>query len=322
VSKSFEEKLNSLGKNREPFLFLIDFELLRPMVWKTSEIPPYIRFSLSHSRKNSSDSKPSTERLNLEFKALDYKLVERRIKEVQKRQNNGESYLLNLSFKVPIHPSFPDLESLYSVSFAEYKFLWAEKFVCFSPECFIQIINNKLSTFPIKGTIDKSIPNAQMLLENDKKEIEEHNTVVDLLRNDLNGVSTNVRVEKFRVLSEINNSSGGLLQTNSEITGTLAENWEERIGSIIMNLLPAGSISGAPKRKTLSIIREVEQIRRNYYTGIFGYFDGNSLDSGILIRFIEKSKDKFYFRTGCGITINSIIEDEYNELHKKIYVPF
>ena len=63
-----------------------------------------------------------------------------------------------------------------------------------------------------------------MLLENDKKEIEEHNTVVDLLRNDLNGVSTNVRVEKFRVLSEINNSSGGLLQTNSEITGTLAEN--------------------------------------------------------------------------------------------------
>ena len=170
MSKSFEEKLNSLGKNREPFLFLIDFELLRPMGWKTSEIPPYIRFSLSHSRKNSSDSKPSTERLNLEFKALDYKLVERRIKEVQKRQNNGESYLLNLSFKVPIHPSFPDLESLYSVSFAEYKFLWAEKFVCFSPECFIQITNNKLSTFPIKGTIDKSIPNAQMLLENDKKE--------------------------------------------------------------------------------------------------------------------------------------------------------
>jgi para-aminobenzoate synthetase component I len=293
------------------------------MVWKASNIPSYIRFSLPLLKENSIDSKqPVLDRLDLDFKALDQKIIERRIKEVQKRQNNGESYLLNLSFKVPILPSFQDLESLYSVSLAAYKFLWVEKFVCFSPECFIQIKDNKLSTFPIKGTIDKTTPNAEVVLRSNKKEIEEHNTVVDLLRNDLNGVSTNVQVDKFRVLTEITNSKGGLLQTHSEISGILPKNWEEKIGSIIMSLLPAGSISGAPKRKTVSIIREVEQIRRNYYTGIFGYFDGKSFDSGILIRFIEKDKDKFYFRTGCGITINSIIEDEYNELHKKIYVPF
>jgi para-aminobenzoate synthetase component I len=322
VSKSFEERLNYLGKNREPFLFLIDFELLKPMVWKATETPSNIHFSLPLLKNNSVDSKPILDRLDLEYKALDYQFVERRIKEVQKTQNNGESYLLNLSFKVPILPNFQNLKSLYSLSFAEYKFLWAEKFMCFSPECFVQIKNNKLSTYPIKGTIDKMIPNAEVILRSNKKEIEEHNTVVDLLRNDLNGVSTNVQVDKFRVLTEITNSKGGLLQTHSEISGILPKNWEEKIGSIIMSLLPAGSISGAPKRKTVSIIREVEQISRNYYTGIFGYFDGKSLDSGILIRFIEKDKDKFYFRTGCGITINSIIEDEYNELHKKIYVPF
>ena len=323
MSELFKERLNYLGKNREPFLFLIDFELLKPMVWKATEIPSNIHFSLPILKENSIDSKqPVLDRLDLDFKALDQKIVERRIKEVQKRQNNGESYLLNLSFKVPILPSFQDLESLYYVSLAAYKFLWVEKFVCFSPECFIQIKENKLSTFPIKGTIDKTIPNAEVVLRSNKKEIEEHNTVVDLLRNDLNGVSTNVQVDKFRVLTEITNSKGGLLQTHSEISGILPKNWEEKIGSIIMSLLPAGSISGAPKRKTVSIIREVEQIRRNYYTGIFGYFDGKSFDSGILIRFIEKDKDKFYFITGCGITINSIIEDEYNELHKKIYVPF
>ena len=86
-------------------------------------------------------------------------------------------------------------------------------------------------------------------------------------------------------------------------------------------MLPAGSISGAPKNKTLEIINNVENHKRGYYTGIFGFFDGESFDSAVTIRYIEKFKKKYYYKSGGGITYNSRLDDEYKELINKIYVP-
>ena len=95
-----------------------------------------------------------------------------------------------------------------------------------------------------------------------------------------------------------------------------------RIGNIIFELLPAGSISGAPKPSTLDIIKRAEGQKRGFYTGVFGYFDGETLDSAVMIRFIEKQKDGFYFRSGGGITINSDMRSEYQEVLEKVYLPF
>ena len=111
------------------------------------------------------------------------------------------------------------------------------------------------------------------------------------------------------------------MQTSSEIVGDLAENWQENVGTLLLKLLPAGSISGAPKEKTVDIIRQAEKQPRGYYTGIFGIFTGDSLDSAVAIRFIEQQGDKFYFRSGGGITRHSALEDEYLELQQKVYVP-
>jgi para-aminobenzoate synthetase component I len=86
-------------------------------------------------------------------------------------------------------------------------------------------------------------------------------------------------------------------------------------------LLPAGSISGAPKPKTIEIIKEVEKEKRGYYTGVFGYFDGKNLDSGVVIRYIEQNQDERFYRSGGGITSQSNALDEYNEVIQKIYVP-
>jgi len=86
-------------------------------------------------------------------------------------------------------------------------------------------------------------------------------------------------------------------------------------------MLPAGSISGAPKKKTIEIIREVEGYERGFYTGIFGYFDGKNLDSAVAIRFIEKQGEKLIFKSGGGITYQSDWEKEYEEMQKKVYVP-
>ena len=86
-------------------------------------------------------------------------------------------------------------------------------------------------------------------------------------------------------------------------------------------MLPAGSISGAPKEATRKIIQEAESEPRGYYTGVCGYYDGNELDSAVIIRYIENDENQYYFRSGGGITAYSDCEEEYKEVLEKIYLP-
>ncbi len=90
---------------------------------------------------------------------------------------------------------------------------------------------------------------------------------------------------------------------------------------MIFSLLPAGSICGAPKKRTLEIILSVETYERGYYTGVFGYWDGSLLDSAVAIRYIEKSGNKLDFKSGGGITFQSNCDHEYDEMVNKVYVP-
>ena len=90
---------------------------------------------------------------------------------------------------------------------------------------------------------------------------------------------------------------------------------------MLKKMLPAGSVTGAPKNKTVEIIQNAETYERGFYTGIAGFFDGMSLDSCVLIRFIEQRNGKFYFKSGGGITAKSEMKSEYEELKQKIYVP-
>ena len=110
----------------------------------------------------------------------------------------------------------------------------------------------------MKGTIDSSIENAKEKILNNKKEMAEHVMVVDLLRNDLSIVATDVKVEDFRYLQTIEAGEKNLLQVSSHISGIVGDDWNERIGDILQSILPAGSISGAPKKSTLEIIDNVE----------------------------------------------------------------
>ena len=146
--------------------------------------------------------------------------------------------------------------------------------------------------------------------------------VVDLLRNDLSRVATNVRVEKFRYIESIKAGERSLLQVSSKIAGNLPPDWQDSLGDLMLSLLPAGSITGTPKCSTVQIIRKLEGYDRGYFTGIFGVFDGNALESAVMIRFIEKTADGYLYKSGGGITIDSDLRSEYNELQEKIYVPF
>jgi len=145
--------------------------------------------------------------------------------------------------------------------------------------------------------------------------------IVDLIRNDLSIVAKNVTVTKYRYLEKIKTQRGEILQSSSEIKGKLKRGWEKDFGKLLLNMLPAGSISGAPKAKTLEIISASENYERGFYTGIFGVFDGENIDSGVAIRFIEKENDIFWYKSGGGITHQSNVKEEYIELINKIYIP-
>ncbi|MCW8838903.1 MAG: aminodeoxychorismate synthase component I, partial [Thiovulaceae bacterium] len=198
---------------------------------------------------------------------------------------------------------------------------YKDKFVCFSPEKFIQIHNDTISTFPMKGTIDATVPQAKDVILANEKEMAEHIMVVDLLRNDLSIVSKNVRVEQFRYIINIDAGKKKLLQVSSHISGDLSSTWHENIGNILKNILPAGSISGTPKKSTLDIIKSIEDYKRGFFSGVFGIYDGKSFDSGVMIRFIEKNKDGYVYKSGGGITLDSNSKSEYLELLDKIYLP-
>lgn len=314
----YESKLNEWGQAQVPFLFLIDFEMEMPVAWRMREIPEDILFSIGGQT-----NAPSPDReIEVELKKYPISMAEYQSKfdSVRKSISLGDSYLTNLTIKTKIDLT-PGLEELFLQVPAKYKVCRKNNFLVFSPETFVRIEDGKIFSFPMKGTIDASIPNAEEIILKDQKELAEHVTIVDLIRNDLSRVASDVEVRRFRYLEKIRTNQKNLLQVSSEICGKLPGNYHSTIGSIIISLLPAGSVSGAPKNKTLQIIREAEKEKRGYYTGVVGYFNGKNLDTGVMIRFIEQNKDQFYYRSGGGITAQSKSESEYQEAIDKIYAP-
>ena len=237
--------------------------------------------------------------------------------------NRGNTYLLNLTFRSEVEFDKPaTLEDLFRCSSAKFKVMLKNEFVCFSPEPFVIVDEDgNISTYPMKGTADaKNDITGDGLLKNEK-EIAEHYTIVDLLRNDLALVADDVRVTKFRYLEKIKTAKGDIWQTSSEVTGRLYGEFGKNYGSMIAKLLPAGSISGAPKQRTVEIIENTEEGNRGFYTGIAGLYDGKVLKTAVMIRFIEYDQGSFYYKSGGGIVYDSNPESEYDELIKKIYLP-
>ncbi len=240
--------------------------------------------------------------------------------QVQEEIKKGNTYLLNLTFPTKITTNASLIEIFYSTK-AKFKLFFQDRFICFSPERFVRIEGDKIFTFPMKGTIDASLPNAKAKILSNLKEMAEHTMVVDLLRNDLNQIATNVRVDRFRYVDKIKAGEKELLQVSSQISGVLPKNWRENLGELFLKLLPAGSITGTPKRSTCKIIERVEGYERGFYTGVFGVFDGKNLDSAVMIRFIQRGEEGLIYKSGGGITIDSCVKEEYQELIDKIYLP-
>lgn len=303
-----------------PYVFIIDFDMLNPLVYPVEELHKNGFLFNIRGITNSTQKPTHPTNIHLDVKPISKKRYAKAFNEVQSNIHMGNSFLLNLTFPSEIS-TISSLEDVFHTARAPYKLFCKDKFVVYSPECFIRIEDGFIYSYPMKGTIDANMPNAEQILLNNQKEIREHNTIVDLIRNDLSMVASQVTVTKFRYVEKIKSHQNEILQTSSEIRGKLPLNWEHNFSDVLFKLLPAGSISGAPKKKTLEIIDNTEIDKRIYYTGIFGIYDGMNIDSAVSIRYMEKKNGKLWYRSGGGITALSKMDEEYQELINKIHVP-
>ncbi len=314
------DKMNELSNQKVPFFFMVDFLVENVLVYTESELKENSILIDFHNFKNTNLHDAETKDIQLQSFPESKEEYRKGFDIVQENLKLGNSYLTNYTCKTEIEINLT-LEEIFYLSKAKYKVLYKDEFVFFSPETFIEITDNEIFTHPMKGTIDAAKENAIEVLKNDVKEKAEHYTVVDLLRNDLSMVADEVKVNEFQRIHFLKTNKKNLYAMSSEISGKLKPEFQNKIGSIMKSLLPAGSILGAPKPKTLEIIKEAENHDRGFYTGICGWFDGKNLDSCVMIRFIEKESGKLYFKSGGGITHLSNFADEYQEMKNKIYVP-
>lgn len=321
--KDFEKNVTDFLHDEQPFLFIIDFNKSKKLVYSFEEAAEQnIYFNIKgKGNDNHLVSKPQDKRpIDLHPEPISKEIYQKAFNEVKKELNTGNSFLLNLTFPTILNTP-ANLKEIYHKASAPYKLLYKDKFVLFSPECYLKIKNDTIFSYPMKGTINSAIPNAKELLLSNKKELYEHNTIVDLIRNDLSMIAKKVKVNKYRYIEKIKKGNQELLQTSTEIQGELPNNWKDNFANLLLKTLPAGSISGAPKKKTIDIIERVEIMPRGFYTGIFGVFDGTQMDSAVSIRYIEQIDGQLYYKSGGGITHLSSLEEEYQELLEKIYVP-
>lgn len=188
-----------------------------------------------------------------------------------------------------------------------------------SPETLVSLKNNKLSTFPIAGTCSRgeSEEEDEMLISElfkNEKELSEHNMLVDLGRNDLGKISEfgSVKVEDYQKILKFSHVS----HIASTVNGTLKQGLDQL--DAISAVLPAGTLSGAPKIRACEIINELEGHKRGIYGGAIGYIDfAGNMDMCIAIRMAVCKNKKIYVQAGAGIVADSVPENEYNECISK-----
>lgn len=312
--------MDELSLKKVPFFFMVDFLLEKVVVFQENEIEEESLLIDFQNFKNMKTTEAENAEIELKILSESAEIYRKGFDFVQENLRQGNSYLTNYTVKSEIAINLT-LKEIFYHSKAKYKVWYNDEFVFFSPETFVEIIDGQIYTHPMKGTIEASIENAVEILKNDVKEKAEHFTVVDLLRNDLSMVADDVQVDEFQRIDFIKTQQKDLYAMSSKISGKLKPEFQNKIGTVMKTLLPAGSILGAPKPKTLEIIAEAENYDRGFYTGVCGWFDGENLDSCVMIRFIEKENGKLFFKSGGGITHLSKFADEYKEMKNKIYVP-
>ncbi|WP_296865856.1 anthranilate synthase component I [uncultured Methanobrevibacter sp.] len=188
-----------------------------------------------------------------------------------------------------------------------------------SPETLVKVNNTKLYTFPLAGTrprgktVEEDLELEKELLA-DEKELAEHNMLVDLGRNDIGRIAEigSVAVDKYMSVERFSH----VMHIGSTVTGKLRKDLDSL--AALDSILPAGTLSGAPKIRACEIINELEDNKRGIYGGAIGYVDlSGNLDTCISIRIAFARNNKVFIRSGAGIVADSVPDAEFDESMNK-----
>ncbi len=256
---------------------------------------------------------------------MDKAYYQRAFDKIKNYLKEGDSYQVNLAqrFSSPCSGNpwvaYKALRKINAAPFSSYLNFPGVQILSSSPERFLKVINGEVETKPIKGTRPRHAESAKdqeyrEALSNSQKDRAENVMIVDLLRNDIskNCQEGSVKVPKLFDIE----SFATVHHLVSTVKGILAEG--QHALDLLRNCFPGGSITGAPKIRSMEIIEELEPNRRGIYCGSIGYigFNGN-MDTNIAIRTLVHSENTIRFWAGGGIVNDSVMEDEYQESFDK-----
>ncbi|CAM3372856.1 bifunctional anthranilate synthase component I family protein/class IV aminotransferase [Helicobacter labetoulli] len=296
---------------------------------------PLLYFALYHKRKKIK-LKQSQEKFPLSIACgLRQKSYEKDFLAIKENIKNGHTYQLNYTQEILLHSTIPSKQLFKHLALNQntpYKAYISNAFLkvlCFSPELFFKIKNNIITTQPMKGTIKRALHDEnlsikeqkakdkalKLTLQRDSKNRSENLMIVDLLRNDLSKVimPDSLQVKELCVI----HSYPSVHQMVSTIKGRLKNNF--LLSHIFQALFPCGSITGAPKLKTMEIISRLESHPRGVYCGALGLITHKEVSFCVPIRTLSKIHTEKVYRygVGSGVVWDSVCEDEFAELNLK-----
>ena len=247
------------------------------------------------------------------------------VRKVQDYIRQGDIYQANLTQRfsgkttLSSYELYRDLRRFSPAPFGAFLNFEHSHILSNSPERFIKCVDNKVETRPIKGTRPRGKTESEDLalekeLLSDEKELAEHNMLVDLGRNDIGKISEigSVNVDKYLSIERFSH----VMHIGSTVTGTLRKDLDSL--AAIDSILPAGTLSGAPKIRACEIINELENNKRGIYGGAIGYIDlSGNVDTCISIRIAFARNNKVFIRSGAGIVADSVPDNEFDECLNK-----
>ena len=261
--------MNRLGLSGRPFIFVVDYKQEQVWVAEPEEVEPReVLYDLNGVTNVTSKAETFPEKyVEWETNPVSFETYSRSFRTVIEHIYAGNSYLVNLTCATPVRTNLT-LKEIFYLSHAPYKLWVKERFVVFSPEIFVRIEDGFIYSYPMKGTIDASLPNARERILADKKEEAEHATIVDLIRNDLSQVASEVTVSRYRYIDELKTNRGRLLQVRKLVVSyrkTGKPHWE----TYCSGCCPQGLSPELPRKRRWRLSGKLKHTNGDFIPGLW-----------------------------------------------------
>ena len=298
-----KQQLTAIYKNK----FFLDKLLEYKLLDENHQLPTVKKISTNFSDESYKSTINSLKNMIMAGDFFQANLTRKFFGKFQKKLSQNENFKL-----------FFELTELSHANYSAFIRFNDNFIISSSPELFLKSRNKNIFSRPIKGTIKRGNnpqedKNNKKYLKNSLKERAENLMIVDLVRNDLSRICepSTIKVKNLFNIATYKT----IHHLSSEIHGKIAQQFS--VFDAIRTCFPAGSMTGAPKIKSMEVLSDLEKINRGIYSGALGYFKNNEINLAVVIRTLIVKKDCFEFQVGGAITFDSDAESELEETYSK-----